>query len=139
LTDASAGKYTVAQSNVADVSLATTAAIATVAGGSLGPEAIAAYKAAQAAYSLTTAAGAYSNYRNNEADFVNNFDQRFSYAGLAAAATVGAYTNMFVTSMLQWTGVRNSIQRLTTIPGTVIQGNNMAIGQAAGSYKTSHS
>nr|WP_321839593.1 hypothetical protein [Paraburkholderia bannensis] len=139
----------VAQGNVAEVSLVTTAAIATVAGSVLGPEAIAAYKAAQAAYSTTSAAltgagissaiytgsatvGAAIDQRLHGADFYSSFDQRFSVAGVATAATVGAYTNVFATSMIQWAGLPNSMQRLTTIPGVVIQGNKLAIGQAAG-------
>lgn len=109
----------------------------------------AAYKAAQAGYSLTTAAatgatasgtlytggaaaGAYMDYRKNGADFIDSFDQRFSYAGLATAATFGAYSTMFSTAMFNWAGIPNSIQNVTTIPGVVIRGTNLAIGQTAG-------
>jgi filamentous hemagglutinin len=34
--------------------------------------------------------------------------------------------------MFQWAGIPNSIQNITTIPGIVIRGNQLAIGQTAG-------
>lgn len=71
----------------------------------VGPEALAAYKAAQAGYSLTTAAltgagvsgSAYlgsiaaKSYldASNIQDFLTSFNQQFSPVGLSAAATVG--------------------------------------------------
>jgi filamentous hemagglutinin len=116
---------------------------------SYGKDLLAAYKAAQAGYSLTTAAatgatasgtlytggaagGAYMDYRKNGADYMDSFDQRFSYVGLATAATFGAYSNMFATSMFNWAGIPNSIQNVTTVPGIVIRGTNLAIGQTVG-------
>ncbi|CAM2170478.1 membrane hypothetical protein [Paraburkholderia sacchari] len=124
-----------------------------VAGGasaaSYAQDLFAAYRAAQAGYSLTTAAatgaaasgtlytggaaaGAYLDYRKNGADFMDSFDQRFSYTGLATAATFGAYSNIFTTSMFNWAGIPNSIQNVTTVPGIVIRGTKLAIGQTAG-------
>ncbi|MBY8608325.1 hemagglutinin repeat-containing protein [Burkholderia arboris] len=124
-----------------------------IAGGSAGvsyaQDLFAAYKAAQAGYSLTTAAmtgavasgtlytggnaaGAYMDYRKNGVDFIDSFDQRFSYAGLATAATFGAYANMFTTSMFNWAGIANSLTNIATVPGFVIRGVKLAVGQTAG-------
>ncbi|TDN61619.1 adhesin HecA-like repeat protein [Paraburkholderia sp. BL10I2N1] len=122
---------------------------AAIAGAAVaGPEALAAYKAAQAGYSLYTAAmtgagisgGIYASiatinagidFRNGQ-DFSTSFDQRFSVAGLGTAAVVGALNGMFATSMFQWAGIANSIKNVSTIPGFVIQTNKFALGQAAG-------
>ena len=124
-----------------------------VAGGtaavSYAKDLYAAYKAAQAAYSLTTAAitgsgtaaGVYTGVAVGAAtvdamvhgaSFGDSFNQRFSPVGLATAVTVGAYSKIFTTSMFQWAGIPNSIQNITTIPGIVIRGNQLAIGQTAG-------
>jgi filamentous hemagglutinin len=82
-------------------------------------------------YTGSAAAGAYMDYRNG-GDFSNSFDQRFSYAGLATAATFGAYSNIFTTQMFNWAGVPNSIQNASSIPGFVIRGVKLALGQTAG-------
>ncbi|MDN7180722.1 hypothetical protein M0D69_22525 [Caballeronia sp. SEWSISQ10-4 2] len=112
-------------------------------------DAFAAYKAAQAGYSLTTAAmtgaavsgGSYTaaaaanatyNYFNTGQSFTSSFEQKFSLAGLAAASTVGAYNSMFGTSMFSWAGIPNSIANITTVPGLVIRLNGIALGQVAG-------
>jgi filamentous hemagglutinin len=39
---------------------------------------------------------------------------------------------MFTTSMFNWAGIPNSIQNITTVPGIVIRGTKLAIGQTAG-------
>jgi filamentous hemagglutinin len=118
------------------------------AGVSYAQDLLAAYKAAQAGYSFTSAAatgaaasgtlytgsaaaGAYMDYRNG-GDYSNSFDQRFSYAGLATAATFGVYSNIFTAQMFNWAGVPNSIQNVSTIPGLVIRGVKLALGQTAG-------
>ena len=124
--------------------------------GAYGPQllagaedAFAAYQAAQAGYSLTTAAatgaavsgvtytasagaGAAYNYLSTGANFSSSFDQKFSLAGLAAASTVGAYTNIFSTSMFNLAGIPNSFSNILTLPGAVIRVNGLALGQAAG-------
>ncbi|WP_321936866.1 hemagglutinin repeat-containing protein [Burkholderia cepacia] len=123
-----------------------------IAGGSAGvsyaQDLFAAYKAAQAGYSLTTAAatgaavsgamytggavagaGVATLKGNN---FYDSFNQNFSLAGLATATTFGAYNSMFTTSMLGWAGIQNSIMNITTIPGVVIRGIGLALSQTAG-------
>lgn len=121
-----------------------------VAGGAaaivLGPEAFAAYKAAQAGYSLRTAAltGAavssttytapivYHSFFSPDQNFLDSFNQQFSVVGLGTAASVGAVNGMFATSMLSWAGVPNSIKSVATVPGFVLQANKFFLGQAAG-------
>ncbi|MCC8393715.1 hemagglutinin repeat-containing protein [Paraburkholderia sp. MMS20-SJTR3] len=140
---ASVGADNVAQTGaVAGMALGGTAAIA------VGPQAFAAYKAAQAAYSLTTAAltgatisggiytgaaayGAYTDYKGGQ-DIGTSFDNRFSVEGLAAASTFGAINGMFKTSMFSWAGVENSIRNVATAPGFVIQVNGIILSLTAG-------
>jgi filamentous hemagglutinin len=112
-------------------------------------EAFAAYKAAQAGYSLTAAAatgaamsgGSYtlgavvsaiSDAPTAGQSFSGGFDQKFSLAGLAAASTVGAYNSIFGTSMLSWAGIPNSLSNILTISGAVIRLNNIVLGQVVG-------
>jgi filamentous hemagglutinin len=112
-------------------------------------DALAAYKAAQAGYSLTTAAAtgaavsggtytaaaaatAFVNYLNTGQTFTSSFDQKFSFAGLAAASTVGAYNSMFGTLMFSWAGIPNGLSNLFSVPGAVIRLNGFFLGQAAG-------
>ncbi|APD13294.1 hypothetical protein RO07_10215 [Pandoraea pulmonicola] len=119
------------------------------AGTAYGQDLLAAYKAAQAGYSLTTAAatgavttgvtyigvagtGAAADSLFHGANFSDSFNDRFSVAGLAGASVFGAYSNMFATSMFGWAGVPNSIANITTIPGVVIRGTNFALGQTVG-------
>ncbi|WGS49990.1 hypothetical protein LFL96_00285 [Paraburkholderia sp. D15] len=124
-----------------------------LAGGSAATayaqEFLAAYKAAQAGYSLTTAAGtgaavsggiytgtaglgaAIDNYLHGT-PYADAFANRFSGVGFAAAATFGAYANIFTTQMFNWVGVPNSLQNAATIPGIVIRGIKLALGQSAG-------
>jgi filamentous hemagglutinin len=114
-----------------------------------GPEALAAYKAAQAAYSLYTAGltgagvsggvytvsaagAAFVDYYRNTSTFSESFDQRFSGVGLATASTVGALNSMFGTAMYGWAGVANSWKNVATVPGAVIRLNGIALGQTAG-------
>jgi filamentous hemagglutinin len=139
---------TVAQGNVADVGLATTAAVVAAGGAALGPEAYLAYKAAQAGYSLTTAAltgGAISGgiYTGGVAtgaalskfqggSFGDTFSQNFSTAGLATAVVFGAYGNMGAVSMFELAGIPNSIKNWGTVEGAVIRANKFVIGQTAG-------
>ncbi|MDN8114907.1 hemagglutinin repeat-containing protein [Burkholderia vietnamiensis] len=123
-----------------------------IAGGSAGvsyaQDLFAAYKAAQAAYSLTTAAatgaavsgGIYTGGAAAGAgvatlkgnNFYDSFNQNFSLAGLATATTFGAYNSMFTTSMFGWAGIPNSIANIATIPGFVIRGVGLALSQTAG-------
>ncbi|MBH9685258.1 hemagglutinin repeat-containing protein [Burkholderia cepacia] len=124
-----------------------------IAGASSGvvyaQDLLAAYKAAQAGYSLTTAAatgavatgsiytgvagaGALADQYLNGTPLGEGFEQRFSVAGLAAASTFGAYNGMFTTSMFGWAGIPNSITNFATIPGAVIRGIGLALGQTAG-------
>ncbi len=119
------------------------------AGGKYAADLYAAYKAAQAGYSLTTAAitgatvsgAVYTGsalglatldayYGRN--GFSEGFDDRFDAAGLAVATTVGGMASMFGTAMYGWAGVANSWKNVTTVPGLVIRGNTFALGQAAG-------
>ncbi|MGS0623435.1 hemagglutinin repeat-containing protein [Ralstonia sp. VS2407] len=114
-----------------------------------GADALAAYKAAQAGYSLTSAAatgavisggsftlssavGAYFDMARRGGDFGSNFENRFSFAGFGAAASVGALNSMFATSMFGWAGVPNGIANLATVPGAVIRVNGIFLGQTAG-------
>jgi len=136
----------VAQNNVAGVSLATAAVVATAGGAVLLPEAYAAYKTAQAGYSLTTAAltgaaisGAsytapiiFKSDFSSSKNFVDSFNQQFSAIGLGTAATVGAANAIFSVSMFSWAAIPNSIANVFTIPGAVIRANGLALGQAAG-------
>ena len=139
----------VAQKNVADTSLVVVGGVGMLAAAAVGPEAYAAYKAAQAGYSLTTAAttgtvasgvtytgvaaaGAAADAFFRGANFSDSFGDRFSVAGLAAASLFGAYSNMFATSMYGWAGVPNSIENVSTIPGIVIRGTKLALGQTVG-------
>lgn len=109
----------------------------------------ASYKAAQAGYSLTTAAltgagvsgGIYTgsallsagrDWFSNDANFKTSFDQKFSTVGLGTAATFGAFNGMFTASMFGWAGVANSIKNASTIPGFMIRANGIALGQTAG-------
>ncbi|CAM2166543.1 tRNA nuclease CdiA-2 [Burkholderia latens] len=123
-----------------------------IAGGSAGvsyaQDLFAAYKAAQAGYSLTTAAttgaavsgGIYAGVAAAGAgvatlkgnNFYDSFNQNFSLAGLATATTFGAYNSIFTTSMLGWAGIPNSITNVATIPGFVIRGVGLALSQTAG-------
>ncbi|WP_156441775.1 hemagglutinin repeat-containing protein [Burkholderia sp. MSMB1078WGS] len=123
-----------------------------IAGGSAGvsyaQDLFAAYKAAQAGYSLTTAAatgaavsgGIYTGVAAASAgvatlkgnNFYESFNQNFSLAGLATATTFGAYNSIFTTSMLGWAGIPNSIMNVATIPGFVIRGVGLALSQTAG-------
>ncbi|MEK6422626.1 MAG: hemagglutinin repeat-containing protein [Burkholderia gladioli] len=124
-----------------------------IAGGSVGvsyvQDLFAAYKAAQAAYSLTTAAttgsavagsiytgaawvGAFADLYSNGTPLGDGFGQRFSLAGLAASSTFGAYNGMFATSMFGWAGIPNSLSNIATIPGAVIRGIGLALGQTVG-------
>ncbi|AJC20752.1 hypothetical protein RO07_10220 [Pandoraea pulmonicola] len=124
-----------------------------IAGGTAGvsyaQDLFAAYKAAQAGYSLTTAAatgaavtgsiytgaagaGALVDRYLNGTPLGDGFDQRFSLAGLAASSTFGAYNGMFTTSMFGWAGIPNSITNVATIPGAVIRGIGLALGQTIG-------
>ncbi|GAB6852583.1 hypothetical protein [Paraburkholderia kururiensis] len=124
-----------------------------VAGGaaaaSYAQDLFAAYKAAQAGYSLTAAAatgalgtgvtytgvagvGAAADTYFHGANFSDSFNNRFSVVGLAAASVFGAYSNIFATSMYGWAGVPNSIRNVTTIPGIVIRGTKLALGQPVG-------
>ncbi len=139
----------VAQNNVADTSYATAAAAGVVAGTVLGPEAFAAYKAAQAGYSLVTAAltgsiGSGVLYTAtavgqagfqsmmNGANFGEEFSNRFSLAGLAVTSAYGAAGNMFGTQMYNWAGVPNSLANIMTTPGIVTRLNTLALGQTLG-------
>lgn len=123
-----------------------------IAGGSAGlsyaQDLFAAYKAAQAGYSLTTAAATgaavsgatytggavagdgLATLKGN--NFYDSFNQNFSLAGLATATKFGAYNSMFTTSMLGWAGIQNSIMNITTIPEIVIRGIGLALSQTAG-------
>ncbi|MGS0897435.1 hypothetical protein ACVBGC_33715 [Burkholderia stagnalis] len=65
-------------------------------------------------------------------NFYDSFNQNFSLAGLATAATFGTYNSMFTTSMLGWAGIQNSIMNITTIPGGVIRGIGIALSQTVG-------
>jgi filamentous hemagglutinin len=123
-----------------------------VAGGSAGvsyaQDLFTAYKAAQAAYSLTTAAATGAavsgvTYTGGAAagaglatlkgsNFYDSFNQNFSLAALATATTFGAYNSIFTTSMLGWAGIPNSIMNIVTIPGVVIRGVGLALSQTAG-------
>ncbi|MEK2605624.1 hemagglutinin repeat-containing protein [Burkholderia arboris] len=123
-----------------------------ITGGSAGlsyaQDLFAAYKAAQAGYSLTTAAAtgaavSGATYTGGAAagaglatlkgnNFYDSFNQNFSLAGLATATTFGAYNSMFTTSMLSWAGIPNSIMNITTISGVVIRGVGLALSQTAG-------
>ncbi|MGF6655018.1 hypothetical protein OKW34_005608 [Paraburkholderia youngii] len=137
-----------AADNVAQTGAAVGLAAGAAAAIALGPEAYAAYKAAQAAYSLTTGAltgatssgglytasaayGAYRDYKGGQ-DFGASFNERFSAPGLAAASTFGAINGMFKTSMFSWAGVANSAKNVATVPGFVIQANGLALSQTAG-------
>lgn len=116
---------------------------------SYGQDLLAAYKAAQAGYSLATAAltggavssgiytaaaaaSAFANYYQSGENFGSSFSQRFSVAGGGAAATVGAFNSMFATSMFSWAGIPNGISNALTLPGFVIRANSLALGQAGG-------
>jgi filamentous hemagglutinin len=124
-------------------------AAAAATGGKYAADSYRAYKAAQAGYSLTTAAttgatvsgvtytgsalglaalDAYSGRR----DFSAAFADRFSSTGLAVSATVGGVTSIFGTAMFSWAGVANSWKNVTTVPGIVIRGNKFVLDQATG-------
>ncbi len=108
----------------------------------------AAYKAAQARYSLATgaltgaslSAGTYTftaagtaaiaKFQGDDAGAA--FTQRFSLLGLTAAATVGVANGIFGTSMFKWAGIPNKITNITTVPGVVIRINGAVQAQAAG-------
>ena len=109
-----------------------------------------AYKAASAAYSMGAAlgtgmavgagtytggavAGATFDKFFKQKDFTTEFNQRFSYPGLAAATTIGGLTGMYSTAMFGWAGIPNSIKNVTTLPGFVIRMNSGVAGKAAGS------
>lgn len=95
-----------------------------------GSEAFAAYRAGQAGYSLTTAAttgsavgaGLYTGGAAAGAGidyfkggrFADSFNQRFSFAGLAAATTISAANTACSTSMFSWAGVPNTIWNIAT-------------------------
>lgn len=128
---------------------------AVIAGGSFaaiagaviaGPGVIEAYKAGQAAYSLTTGAltgaavsgGFYtipafvkSDFSSTQA-FYESFGRNFSPIGFGVAATVGAYNSILTVSMLNWAGVANSLKSFGAIPGFVINANKLAISQTVG-------
>lgn len=114
-----------------------------------GSEAFAAYRAGQAGYSLTTAAttgsavgaglytggaaaGAGIDYFKG-GSFADSFNQRFSFAGLAAATTISAANTAFSTSMFSWAGVPNTIWNIATLPGFMIRLNSFLMGKAVGS------
>nr|WP_230965386.1 hemagglutinin repeat-containing protein [Burkholderia stagnalis] len=125
-------------------------AAAGIAGAAIeGPGLYAAYKTAQAGYSLATAAltgaaisgGAYSGSTFYSAardsiaygtDFGTAFDQRFSAIGLGAAATYGALSSMYATSMFAWAAVPNTLKNVATVPGFVIRSNNFILGKTLG-------
>ena len=65
--------------------------------------------------------------------FTDSFDQRFSFSGLAAATTIGAYKGAFTTSMFNWAGVPNSISNVVTMPGFLIRLNSLILGKIVGS------
>ncbi|WP_241014668.1 hemagglutinin repeat-containing protein [Burkholderia sp. Ac-20379] len=111
-----------------------------------GPAAIEAYKAGQAAYSLTTGAltgavvsgGLYtipafvkSDFSSTQA-FHDSFSRNFSPVGFGVAAVIGAYNSVLAVSMFNWAGIANSIKNLGTIPGIVINANKIAISQTVG-------
>jgi filamentous hemagglutinin len=138
-----------AQDNVRDVGIAGSVAAAGVGAAILGPEALAAYKAAQTGYSLATAAltgatssaaiytfitavGAGTNSGLNPIAFANEFSNRFSLEGLAVTAAYGAASSMFGTQMYNWAGVTNSLKNITTAPGIVTRLNSLALGQTLG-------
>ncbi|WP_175154020.1 hemagglutinin repeat-containing protein, partial [Paraburkholderia ultramafica] len=139
----------VAQDNVRDVSIAGSVVVAGVGAAILAPEALAAYKAAQAGYSLSSAAltgaatsgGIYvfstavsagANSGLNPSVFVNEFSDRFSLEGLAVTSAYGAASSMFGTQMYNWAGVPNSLKNITTAPGIVTRLNSLALGQTLG-------
>ena len=117
------------------------------AGGKYAAYLFAGYKAAQAGYSLTTgaltgagvSAGLYTFTAAPSAalakfqgdDAATAFDQRFSLLGLGTAATVGAATGMFGTSMFKWADIPNKISNASTVTGAVIRVNGVAQGQVA--------
>lgn len=123
-------------------------AAALAAAAIAGPETLAAYKAAQAGYSLATgaltgasvSAGSYTFVaaasaaiaKFQGADPAAAFDQHFSLLGLGAAATVGAANGIFGTSMFKWADIPNKITNVSTVPGVVIRLNGFFQGQAAG-------
>ncbi|MFM0033350.1 hemagglutinin repeat-containing protein [Paraburkholderia strydomiana] len=138
-----------AQDNVRDVGIAGSVAAAGVGAAILGPEALAAYKAAQTGYSLVTAAltgatssaaiytfitavGAGTNSGLNPSAFANEFSNRFSLEGLAVTAAYGAASSMFGTQMYNWASVPNSLKNITTAPGIVTRLNSLALGQTLG-------
>ncbi|MEX3956601.1 hemagglutinin repeat-containing protein [Trinickia sp. EG282A] len=118
------------------------------AGGRYAADFVAAYKAAQAGYSLTTgaltgagvsagsytfaaaAAAALAKYQG--ADAASAFDERFSLLGFGTAATIGAANGIFGTSMFKWADIPNKITNVSTVPGAVIRINGFTQGQAAG-------
>ncbi|WP_080432178.1 hemagglutinin repeat-containing protein [Burkholderia ubonensis] len=125
-------------------------AAAGIAGAAIeGPGLYVAYKTAQAGYSLATAAltgaaisgGAYSGSTFYGAvrdsitygtDFGTAFDQRFSAIGFGAAATYGALSSMYATSMFAWAAVPNTLKNVATVPGFVIRFNNFILGKTLG-------
>lgn len=143
------GIATTLTGGMAAVGAAPRLATAAAAGGKYVADFYNAYKAAQAGYSLTTAAisgaavsgavytgsavslatlDAYSARRN----FSDAFSDRFTPTGLAVSVTVGGVTSVFGTAMYGWAGVVNSWKNVTTVPGIVIRGNKFVLGQAAG-------
>jgi filamentous hemagglutinin len=65
-------------------------------------------------------------------DFEANFDNRFSFVGLATASTVGAFNGMTGVSMFKWAEIPNRISNISTFPGFVIRVNGFIAGQATG-------
>ena len=119
-----------------------------IIGGAM--DAWAAYRAANAAYSMGTALGtgavvggaSYTaaaafnawvdqNFGTGQ-PFLTGFDQRFSYLGLTAATAVSGLTGMYSTAMFSWAGVPNAFANWATIPGAIIRINSTAMGQAGG-------
>ena len=114
-----------------------------------GSDALAAYRAATASYSLGVAAasgalgsgtiytasnliGAEIDASKNDTTFTQTFDQRFSYWGLGGSMAVGAAGGVYQAQMFQWAGVPNSFANWLTPAGAVIRINKTAAGMAAG-------
>ncbi|WP_231649627.1 hemagglutinin repeat-containing protein, partial [Ralstonia syzygii] len=115
-----------------------------------GADALAAYKAAQAGYSLTAAAAtgavvsgasytgmaaisaAYDQRFGSGQPFGAGFDQRFSIPGLGAAMAVGGLTATYNSAMFGWAGVPNAFGNWATLPGGIIRGNSIVFGNIAG-------
>jgi filamentous hemagglutinin len=127
---------------------ATGGVVATAGAVVLGPEVLAAYKAAQTAYSLNTAAltgagisgithtgmTAWSSIADSKSlsEMTTNFGDRFSFIGLMTASTIGALTGVFGASMFKWAEIPNKLSNAITVPGVVIRANGIAMGQVGG-------